>query len=150
MNIDVLNDKKRYDNRFGKGAYISSYVYYDGTEQVSIYVKTGFGASEKTHNEIISEHDIDKWVSEFKANAKEVQQQKPITPQMETEETFSSMRKILFDSMRKVNEGSMDLKKAQAISLLGQTIINSAKTENEFLKITGGKHKPTIYEGSQK
>lgn len=38
--------------------YIHSHCYYEGTEQISIYIKTGFGANEKTINELISEHKL--------------------------------------------------------------------------------------------
>ena len=68
MIFKELDIKQKFSNRFGNSAYISNYCYYEGTEQISIYVKTGYGASEKTINEVISEHDLTKWITEFKIN----------------------------------------------------------------------------------
>lgn len=143
-----------------------------GTEQICIFIKTGYMVGEKTINEVISEHDLAEWVAEFKSGEPVIKSKKIIVKEIleedakqttektekpnlmssnnekpkENENNFDSMRSILFESMRKVNEDKMNLDKAKAVSLLGQTIINSAKVENEFLKLSNSKNTPSIYQ----
>jgi hypothetical protein len=57
---------------------------------------------------------------------------------------FDSMRDILFDTMREVKSGVLDIEKAKSISSVGQTIINSVKVEIDFLKLTGSSEKPKM------
>ena len=56
-------------------------------------------------------------------------------------DNFDSMREIIFDSMRMVKAGTLDVEKAKSISMLGQTIINSVKVEVDFIKLTGSSDK---------
>jgi CBS domain-containing protein len=58
MIFKELETKQVFYNSNGSSSYIDRYVYYNGTEQISIYIKTGYGASEKIINEVISEHDL--------------------------------------------------------------------------------------------
>lgn len=169
MTFEELEFKDAYSNKYGKDARISHYIYYNGTEQICIFIKTGYMVGEKTINEVISEHDLASWVAEFKSSEPVIKHKKTIVKEVIEEDTkqtkktekinfmsneqlkgkennFDSMRRILFESMRKVNDGSMNLEKAKAVSLLGQTIINSAKVENEFLKLSKSKNTPSIYQ----
>lgn len=172
MIFKELDIKQKFSNRFGNSAYISDYCYYEGTEQISIYVKTGYGASEKTINEVISEHDLTKWITEFKINEIVKEKKEPtetikpkeninlswvkpkeIKPKIMSENTdkksvdnFDSMREIIFDSMRMVKAGTLDVEKAKSISMLGQTIINSVKVEVDFIKLTGSSNKSKMIE----
>jgi|GEM_PF-4373921 len=57
---------KKFNNDFGIAAYIDKYVHYEGTEQISIHIKSGYGASEKMTNEVISEHDLQSFIEVFK------------------------------------------------------------------------------------
>ncbi|WP_375191827.1 hypothetical protein [Marinobacter sp.] len=50
---------------------------------------------------------------------------------------IEDLRDHLFETIEKVKDGDMDLDRARAISGVAQTIINSAKVENDYLKITG-------------
>lgn len=52
---------------------------------------------------------------------------------------YARMRNIIFDTMIGVNNGTIDVEKAKVIATLSQTLINSVKSENDFLKITGQK-----------
>ena len=54
MIFKELETKQVFDNSYGSSAYIYRYVYYNGTEQISIHIKTGYGASEKIINEVIN------------------------------------------------------------------------------------------------
>ena len=164
MIFKELETKQVFDNSYGSSSYIDRYVYYNGTEQISIYIKTGYGASEKIINEVISEHDLEEWVAKFKSsvnlpnsNLKPLLlDNKPsvILPKkqnMSNENVneksinnFDSMRDILFDTMREVKSGLLDIEKAKSISSVGQTIINSVKVEIDFLKLTGSSEKPKM------
>jgi hypothetical protein len=160
MIFKELEIKKSYNNKYGNNSYIGSYCYYQGTEQISIYIKTGYGASEKTINVVISEHDLDVWLKEF-TNSSEVNKKieptnnkvmedsrselvKEVVNEVEKKQDFDYMRRLLFESMKMVKEGSLDVEKAKSISSMAQTIINSVKVEVDFLKLTGSNDKPTM------
>ena len=51
----------------------------------------------------------------------------------------TELRQTLFDTLRDLKAGTMDIDRAKAINETAQTIINSAKVEADHLKITGGK-----------
>ena len=160
MRFEELETKQSFNNSYGNSVYIDRYVYYEGTEQISIYIKIGYGASEKIIYEIISEHDLEKWVANFKSSVdlpktdletplieEKISVNLPKTINMNEESViednnnFDSMRSILFDSMRMVKEGKLDVESAKSISILGQTIINSVKVEIDFIRETGSKNK---------
>jgi hypothetical protein len=175
MKFKELESKKSFNNKYGNNSYISSYCYYEGTEQISIYIKTGYGASEKLTNEVISEHDLDEWIEEFtnglevhrkEVNKKvvinnnktilsdkmiqeeikkeEIMVEKEVVKEVEKKDDFDSMRRLLFESMRMVKQGELDVEKAKSISSMAQTIINSVKVEIDFLKLTGSDDKPKM------
>ena len=154
MIFKEIETKEKFSNKYSNPSYISNYCYYDGTEQISIYIKTGFGVTEKTFNEIISEHELPKWLLEFK-NIEEEEEEEIIIPKKKVimkeneikgtnKDDFNSMRNILFESMRMVKDGTLDIEKAKSISAMAQTIINSVKVEVDFLKLTGSSEKPTM------
>ena len=125
-----LDDRNSYSNEYGTNAYISSYVHYMGTEQVSIYIKTGYGAGEETFNVIISEHEISEWKIKFMNNPKvsennltnqsyiktetikevktknevmEDNKSDKVVVEFDKKDNFDSMRNLLFESMRIIN-----------------------------------------------
>ena len=51
---------------------------------------------------------------------------------------ITELRTHLFDTLRDLKAGKMDLDRAKAINDTAQTIINSAKVEVDHIKITGG------------
>ena len=51
MTFKELETKEVFNNSYGNSVYIDRYIYYEGTEQISIYIKSGYGASEKIINE---------------------------------------------------------------------------------------------------
>jgi hypothetical protein len=56
---------------------------------------------------------------------------------------MSDLREHLFETLQalKDKEKPMDLERAKAVAEIGQTIINSAKVEVDYLKVTGqGQH----------
>jgi len=57
----------------------------------------------------------------------------------ENKNDIVELRKHLFDTMRDLRskESPMDMERARTVSSTAQTIINSIKVENDFMKITG-------------
>ena len=58
----------------------------------------------------------------------------------EKKNNLDEVRDILMDTMRGLKNGSIDIDKASGIQALGQTLINSAKVEVDFLKATGSQN----------
>lgn len=59
---------------------------------------------------------------------------------MEPKNNLDEVREILMETMRDLKAGKIDLDKAGGIQALGQTLINSAKVEVDFLKATGSQN----------
>lgn len=57
---------------------------------------------------------------------------------MNEQKTISDLRAVLFDTIAGVRDGSIDLEKAKVISGLSQVMVNSAKTEVDYVKATNG------------
>lgn len=51
--------------------------------------------------------------------------------------TIKELREHLFDALRGLKDGSMNIETAEAMSTVSQTIINSAKMEVDYMKVTG-------------
>lgn len=52
---------------------------------------------------------------------------------------IGDLRKLLFETINGIKDGTMRIERAKSISDLSQVIINSAKVEVDFIKATGGK-----------
>lgn len=52
--------------------------------------------------------------------------------------TIEDLRTRLFDAMDKVSSGAMSLEQARQVSDLAQVIVNTAKVEVDYLRVTGG------------
>jgi len=52
---------------------------------------------------------------------------------------ITTLRTTLFETLEKLKSGGIEIDKARAINDVAQTIINTAKTEIDFLRVTGGK-----------
>lgn len=50
---------------------------------------------------------------------------------------INALRDHLFSALRGLNNGTVDVEKAKAISDVAQVIINSAKVEIDHIKVTG-------------
>ena len=166
MVFKELETKQMFDNSYGNSVWIDRYVYYNGTEQISIYVKKGYGADERVINVVISEHDLTEWIANFKSsvnlpnsatkplltekktsvNLPKIKDMNEETTVVQQKNNFDSMREILFDSMSLVKEGKLDIDKAKAVSMICQTIINSVKVEIDYIQATDTKHKLSMIE----
>lgn len=52
--------------------------------------------------------------------------------------TINDLRETLFETLRAIKDGSMDLDKARAINEISKTVVDSAKVEVDYLRATGG------------
>lgn len=50
----------------------------------------------------------------------------------------TELRAVLFETMRGLKDGNVDVERAKAINDTAQTIINSAKVEVDYVKASGG------------
>lgn len=55
-----------------------------------------------------------------------------------TTKSINDLRETLFATLQAVRDGQMDLDKARAVNEIGKTIIDSAKVEVDYLRVTGG------------
>ena len=55
-----------------------------------------------------------------------------------SDKTISDLRAALFDALQGVKNGTLDLEKARAVNEIGKTLIDSAKVEVEYLRVSGG------------
>lgn len=51
---------------------------------------------------------------------------------------INDLRDAMFDTLQALKDGKITVEQAKVASDIGQTIINSAKVEVEFVKATGG------------
>ena len=64
-------------------------------------------------------------------------------------ETISDLRKRLFAAIDGIRDGSVSLEQARVIADLSQVMVNTAKAENEFLRITDRHESPFLGTGPQ-
>ncbi len=57
----------------------------------------------------------------------------------EKNNTVNDLRDLLFETIRGVKDGKLDVSKAKAVSDVANAIISSAKVEVDFLRVTGSK-----------
>jgi hypothetical protein len=51
---------------------------------------------------------------------------------------LTALRAALFETLQAVKSGAIDIDKARAVNELGKTLIDSAKVEVDYLRVTGG------------
>jgi len=52
--------------------------------------------------------------------------------------TLAAVRAALFNTLQDVRSGAIDLDKARAVNELGKTLVDTARVEVEFIKVTEG------------
>lgn len=62
-------------------------------------------------------------------------------------DNINGLRGMLFETLRDLREGKIDIDKAKAINDTAQTIINSAKVEVDYIRITGAQTSNGFIEG---
>lgn len=61
---------------------------------------------------------------------------------------ITALRAALFETLRGVRDGSVDLDKARAINELSKTLVDTAKVEVDYLRATGGGESAFIEPGT--
>lgn len=56
----------------------------------------------------------------------------------ESKQDITALRTALFDAIKGVRAGTLDLDRARAINEIGKTLIDSAKVEVDYLRTVGG------------
>jgi hypothetical protein len=51
--------------------------------------------------------------------------------------TIDDLRAVLFDTLAAAKDGSLDIERIRAINDVAQTLVNTAKAEIDYLKVTG-------------
>ena len=54
-----------------------------------------------------------------------------------TENTIEDLRAILFETLRGIKTGQVDIERAKAVCDISQTIINTGKLEVDYMRQTG-------------
>ncbi len=57
---------------------------------------------------------------------------------MSEDNTIEDLRDLLFNTMKKLKEGTIDVPQAKAMTNIAQAVINSAKVEVDFIRAVGG------------
>lgn len=62
---------------------------------------------------------------------------------------IDDLRRRLFDAIDKVTDGTMSVEQARQVSDLSQVIVNSAKVEVDYLRVTNGSKSGFIEPGKR-
>lgn len=62
----------------------------------------------------------------------------------ESSNSIAALRAHLFDAIKSVKAGTLDLDKARVVNDIGRTLVDSAKVEVDYLRTTGGQQSPFI------
>lgn len=139
--INVEKNKLYFRKDTGEAIIITGIVDYSGTKEMCVNYTKGYGASQTFEKDVIPYNEWESLVNNLQTKQSlNKQTDKKVIKSKEMEESknnFKELRSILFDTLRDVKDGKMDVKKAKSISELSQTLINSAKVEVDYLKSTG-------------
>lgn len=64
---------------------------------------------------------------------------------MENKNDINELRSVLFDTIKKLNNKEIDIDMAKTINDTAQVIINSAKVEVDYAKVTGSSRASTTF-----
>lgn len=148
--LNVEKNKLYFRKDTGEAIIITGIVDYSGTKEICVNYSKGYGANQTFEKDVVPYHEWEWFVNnlELKQSLNK-QTEKKVKKPKEMEENnnnFKELRSILFDTLRDVKDGKMDVKKAKSISEISQTLINSAKVEVDYLKSTGNGGKSKMIE----
>lgn len=63
---------------------------------------------------------------------------------------LTDLRTALFDALQAVKDGSLDLDKARVINELGKTLVDTAKVEVDFLRVSDGDSSEFLQVGQER
>lgn len=121
--------------------FVSDYIFYEGTGEYKVYLVTGFGADERKNNLTFdSEQEMTEWLSKFNTNKMETKKEVVSLEESRSEENgmesvSMNLNALLIKTIEDVREGRIPVEQAKAVSMLGQTLINSTRVQVEILKL---------------
>jgi hypothetical protein len=59
-------------------------------------------------------------------------------------ENLDTLRTLLFDTLRSVKDGNMDLDRARGVNEIAKTLVDTAKVEVDFVRATDANHSEFI------
>lgn len=62
-------------------------------------------------------------------------------------QNINDLRSAMFDTLQALKAGTISVEQARAASEIGKVLIDSARVENEYLKISGGSESDFIEPG---
>jgi hypothetical protein len=128
----LQKNKTYYNLKKAKNEFLIDYCFFDGTNEHSFTFDTG--------KVIIKDADLDIFLlnfTELKPKKNEI---------MENSKTnFAKMQEILLKTMQGLENGTVKIEQAKAIASVGQTLINSVKTEGQIL-LSNKEKKPKFLE----
>ncbi len=148
--LNVEKNKLYFRKDTGEAIVINGIVDYCGTNEICVNYSKGYGANQTFEKELIPYSECENFANNLESKQTlNKQTHKKVEKQNKMEENknnFKELRSILFDTLRDVKDGKMDVKKAKSISEISQTLINSAKVEVDYLKSTGNGSKSNMIE----
>lgn len=57
---------------------------------------------------------------------------------MSNGKSITDLRDVLFATLQGVKDGTVDIEKAKAVNEVAKTIVDTAKVEVDYLRVTGG------------
>lgn len=116
--------------------FVSDYIFYKGTGEYKVYLVTGFGADERKNNLTFdSEQEMTEWLSKFNTNKMETKKEVVSLEESGAIATSVGLNNLLLKTIEDVREGRIPVEQAKAVSMLGQTLINSTRVQVEILKL---------------
>ena len=144
-NMDVLMAKGmvQFPNRNFKQR-VKSYVIEEANDKVSMVLESGFGLNTQIESRTFKISEADNYLQTLFKSFKEGMKPE-VAPKDEPEEkvevkkvkTIGDVRETLFATLSALRANTMEVERAKAISAVSQTILNSAKIEMEYKKLTG-------------
>lgn len=134
---DVKKNKLYFRKDTRENILITSIVHYEGTKEFSISLTKGYGVSESRERLVLNYEEYEKFFNNLEDKQSINIKNDKMEEKKELGNNFKELRSILFDTLRALKDGSIDDKKAKSISEISQVLINSAKVEVDYLKVSG-------------
>ena len=59
-------------------------------------------------------------------------------------DNLTTLRALLFETLRSVKDGSLDIERARGVNEIAKTLVDTAKVEVDFVRATDGTQSPFI------
>lgn len=146
MQLNIQKNRLFYDIETGKTVLVKECIHYAGEKRFKVVLSYGFGASEEREVVYVNEDNTETFLKRFSTKEQKRFEQILIGSIVEKKNNLTEMRSALFDSIRGVANGTMNIEKAKSISQTSQVIVNSIKVEIEYKKMVKDTSKSEILE----